>query len=66
MTEIPLHWQTLSELSRRIHNGSLSPVALMEYLLHRIEALDGRLYSFRLLSRERAMAVAWASELAIP
>jgi hypothetical protein len=37
MTEIPLRWQTISALSRRIHNGSLSPVALMEHLLHRIE-----------------------------
>ena len=56
MTEIPLHWQTISELSRRIHNGSLSPVALMEHLLNRVEALDGRLHSFRLLSRERMAA----------
>ena len=61
MTEIPLHWQTISELSRRIHNGSLSPVALMEHLLHRVEALDGRLHSFRLLARARAMAAARAS-----
>jgi aspartyl-tRNA(Asn)/glutamyl-tRNA(Gln) amidotransferase subunit A len=65
MTEIPLHWQTISELSRRIHNGSLSPVELMEHLLNRIEALDGRLHSFRLLSRERALAAARASELAL-
>ena len=65
MTEIPLHWQTISELSRRIHNGSLSPVALMEHLLHRVEALDGRLHSFRLLARARAMAAARASELAL-
>jgi aspartyl-tRNA(Asn)/glutamyl-tRNA(Gln) amidotransferase subunit A len=64
MTEIPLHWQTISELSRRIHNGSLSPVELMEHLLNRVETLDGRLHSFRLLSRERAMAAALASELA--
>src|SRR5215471_6350372 len=65
MTEIPLHWQTISELSRRIHNGILSPVELMEHLLNRVEALDGRLHSFRLLSRERAMAAARASELAL-
>src|SRR5215510_16220095 len=65
MTEIPLHWQTISELSRRIHNGILSPVELMEHLLNRVEALDGPLHSFRLLSRERAMAAARASELAL-
>lgn len=65
MTEIPLHWQTISELSRRIHNGSLSPVELMEHLLNRVETLDGRLHSFRLLSRECAMAAARASELAL-
>jgi aspartyl-tRNA(Asn)/glutamyl-tRNA(Gln) amidotransferase subunit A len=65
MTEIPLHWQTISERSRRIPNGSLSPVALMEHLLNRIEGLDGRLHRFHLLSRERAMAAARASELAL-
>jgi aspartyl-tRNA(Asn)/glutamyl-tRNA(Gln) amidotransferase subunit A len=65
MAEIPLHWQPISELSRRIHNGSLSPVELMEHLLKRVEALDRRLHSFRLLSRERAMAAARAAELAL-
>jgi aspartyl-tRNA(Asn)/glutamyl-tRNA(Gln) amidotransferase subunit A len=65
MTDIPLHWQTISELSRRIHNGSLSPVALTEHLLARIEACDSRLHGFRLVARERAMAAAQASELAL-
>ena len=65
MTDIPLHWQTISELSRRIHNGSLSPVELTEHLLARIDACDSRLHSFRLVARERAMAAAQASELAL-
>ena len=65
MTDTPLHWQTIGELSRRIHNGSLSPVELMEHLLARVEAFDSRLHSFRLVSRERAMAAAQASALAL-
>jgi Asp-tRNA(Asn)/Glu-tRNA(Gln) amidotransferase A subunit family amidase len=65
MTEIPLHWPTISELSRRIHTGSLSPVALMEHLFHRVEARAGRLPSFHLLARERTMATVRASELAV-
>jgi Asp-tRNA(Asn)/Glu-tRNA(Gln) amidotransferase A subunit family amidase len=65
MTEIPRHWQTISELLRRIHNGRLSPVEIREHLFHRVEARDGCLPSFHLLSRERAMAAARASELAL-
>ncbi len=28
MSETPLHWQSIAELSRRIHAGELSPVLL--------------------------------------
>lgn len=65
MPDIPLHWLTICELSRRIHSGSLSPVELMEHLLARVDAVDGRLHSFRLVTRERAMAAAQAAELAL-
>jgi len=58
-----LHWQSIAELSRRIHAGRLSPVELMEHLLARIEAMDGALKSFRLIPRERAMAAARAAEV---
>lgn len=65
MADTPLHWQTISELSAQIHNGSLSPVELMEHLLNRVEALDGALHAFRLMPRERALAAARAAELTL-
>jgi aspartyl-tRNA(Asn)/glutamyl-tRNA(Gln) amidotransferase subunit A len=65
MTETPLHWQTISELSQQIHSGTLSPVELTEHLLSRIEALDGTLHAFRLVTHQRALAEAQAAELAI-
>ncbi len=65
MTETPLHWQSMATLSRRIHDGELSPVELMTHLLDRAEALDGSLASFRLIPRERALAAAEAAELAL-
>ncbi len=65
MPETPLHWQTISELSQRIHNRTLSPVELTEYFLARLEALDGTLHAFKLVTRERALAAAQAAELAL-
>ena len=54
--ELPLHFQPLTELSRRLRAGTLSPVELTEHFLARIEALDGKLGAFRLVLRERALA----------
>ena len=65
MAETPLHWLTISELSQRIRNGVLSPVELMEHLLSRLEALDGTLHAFKLVTRERALAQAQAAALAL-
>src|SRR3989442_13451818 len=65
MTETPLHWLTISELSQRIRQGALSPVELTEYILSRREALDGTLHAFKLVARERALAQAQAAELAL-
>jgi aspartyl-tRNA(Asn)/glutamyl-tRNA(Gln) amidotransferase subunit A len=65
MADTPLHWQTISSLSEQIHNGTLSPLALMEHLLDGVAALDPALHAFRLVSRERALAAAQASELAL-
>ena len=63
MADIPVHWQTITQLSQQIHRGTLSPVDLMEHLLSRVAALDGTLHSFRLVARERALAAAQAAEL---
>lgn len=65
MTDTPLHWQTITSLSEQIHNGNLSPVALAEYLLERIEQLNGALNAFRLVPRERVLAAARAAELTL-
>ena len=58
MAELPLHFQTISELSRQIHAGTVSPVELTEQCLARIEVLDPRLNAFRMVIRERALAAA--------
>ena len=55
MTEPPLHWLTISELSQRIRQGALSPVELTEHLLSRLEALDGLDHDVsRLAQRKRS------------
>ncbi len=65
MAAIPLHFQTIRELAAQIRHGALSPVALTEHYLARIDALDGTLQAFRLVTRERALAAAQAAELAL-
>lgn len=65
MSDADLHWLTLSELSQRIQSRALSPVELTEALLARLEALDGTLHAFKLVTRERALAQAHAAELAL-
>ena len=65
MTEQPLHWLTIHELSQRIRSGALSPVELTEHVLSRLEAMDDTLHAFKLVPRERALAQAQAAELAL-
>ncbi|HEY7494643.1 MAG TPA: amidase [Candidatus Tectomicrobia bacterium] len=65
MSDTPLHWQTISALSQSMRSGTLSPVELTEHFLQRLEALDGTLHAFRLVTRERALAMARAAELAL-
>lgn len=65
MAEAPLHWDSMSTLSQHIHQGTLSPVDLMEHLLARVDELDGTLRAFRLVPRDRALATARAAELAL-
>lgn len=65
MTSSDLAFATITELAARIHAGVLSPVALTEALLDRIEALDKRLHAFVAVTRERALAEARAAESAL-
>ena len=65
MPDRPLHWQPINVLSQRIHDGSLSPVTVMEHFLKRAEALNGALGAFHLMPREQALDAARAAELAL-
>ncbi len=62
MTDTALHDLTITELGQLIRSGDLSPVALTEHLLARIEALNGPLNAFNLVTAERALAEAAAAE----
>ena len=65
MTSTPLHFQTITELARQLRSGDLSPVALTEHCLARLEALEPTLHAFRLPTPERARAAAQAVEIAL-
>jgi aspartyl-tRNA(Asn)/glutamyl-tRNA(Gln) amidotransferase subunit A len=60
-----LPFRTITELAAGIRRGELSPVALAETLLARVEALDPALHAFVAVSRSRALAEAGAAELAL-
>jgi aspartyl-tRNA(Asn)/glutamyl-tRNA(Gln) amidotransferase subunit A len=49
---------TVAEASRAINDGQLSPVALTEAYLDRVDALDGELHSYVLVLHEAALAAA--------
>src|SRR5246127_434274 len=49
---------TVADASRAIAEGALSPVALTEAYLDRIDALDGELHSYVLVLHEKARAAA--------
>jgi aspartyl-tRNA(Asn)/glutamyl-tRNA(Gln) amidotransferase subunit A len=56
---------TIAEAARRIGSGALSPVALVESLLARIAALDGRLHGYITVTATAALAAARAAEAEI-
>ncbi len=65
MPESPIHFESLSALSRRIRTREFSPVQLTEVFLNRIEKHDRSLGAFRLTCAERALNEARAAEAAI-
>ncbi|MEE8434380.1 MAG: amidase, partial [bacterium] len=65
MTTHPLHYLTVSELGGRFRDGSLSPVAVVEHLIERIDRLDPKLGAFRTVTRKRALGEARAAEAAL-
>ncbi len=58
-------FDSISNLATQIHEGTLSPVALVEELLGRIDAIDPQLHSFLRITGERARAEARAAEIAL-
>jgi aspartyl-tRNA(Asn)/glutamyl-tRNA(Gln) amidotransferase subunit A len=65
MSETPLHFQSISELSTAIRERHLSPVTLAEHMLARIESLNPALHAFVTVTGERALAQAKAAKIAI-
>ena len=65
MNDPALHYQTIGQLAQRIRSGELSPVALTETLLARIQMLNPALNAFRMITEERALACAQAAEAQI-
>lgn len=63
--EKPLHFLDIAEASRLIGSGKLSPVALVEAFLARIQAVDGTLKSYITVTAERARAAARSAEAEI-
>lgn len=61
----PLHFLSVTEASRLIGSGALSPVVLVDAFLARIEALDAILKSYITVTAERARAAALVAEAEI-
>ena len=57
-----LYFLTMREAGQLMRSGQLSPVELLRACLERIEATDGRLYSFVTLMADEAMEQARTSE----
>ena len=55
MDKLPLHYQTISGLAESIRKGEITAARLTEYLLDRIELMDGKLNAFKLLCPEQAL-----------
>ena len=62
MDRLPLHYQTITDLADGIRKGDFTSTELVQYLLDRIESLDGRLNAFRLRCPERALEQAAAAD----
>jgi amidase len=62
MSEIPLHFKTITEISELLASKQLSPVELTTIMLQRIEQLDDQLKSYATLMADHAMAAAQKAE----
>ena len=62
MDRPPLHYQTITDLADGIRKGDINSTELVQYLLDRIESLDGQLNAFRLRCPEDALEQAAAAD----
>ncbi len=62
MSQEPLHYRSITSLAAMLRSGEITPTALTERLLERIEELNGPLRAFNLVTADRAMAEAKAAE----
>lgn len=62
MSQEPLHYRSITSLAAMLRSGEITPTALTERLLERIEDLNGTLNAFNLVTVDRAMAEAKAAE----
>ena len=62
MADIPLHYQTITEVAGRLASREISPVELTQAMLDRIAALDGDLKSYVTVMAEQALAAARVAE----
>src|SRR5262249_62185798 len=62
IAEKPLHYLTIHEAQKLIHDRTLSPVELTRAVLERIDAVDGKLYAYINLMADGALQEARAAE----
>ena len=62
MSDQPLHYRSITELAEMLRSGELTPTGLTEYLIERIETLNGPLNAFNLVTADRAMSEARSAE----
>lgn len=62
MSEMPLYHLTVAEAGQRIAGGELSPVALVDAFLARIDAVDPRVHSYITVTTDRARRAAQTAE----
>ena len=65
MSEMPLHFKTITELAALVKSKALSPVEVTEAMLTRIQAHDPQYKSYATVMSEEARASAQAAERAI-
>ena len=62
MADVPLHYQTITQVAEQIRSRDISPVELTQAVLDRIAALDGRLKSYATVMADQALDAARRAE----